>query len=167
MDRFTKMVRLKATTTSVSSEEIAKIYWDEIWKLHGVPRRVLSDRGLQFTLKFMKKFIKALRTTRQLSTAYHPQTDGQTEKINQEVGTFLQHYVNYQQDNWIEWLAVAEFSYNNKKYAAMGWTSFELNFGRHPWKDNLMVHMEFLKLEEFLIELQKSWEEAMKSMKIA
>ena len=167
MDRFTKMVRLKATTTSVSSEEIAKIYWDEIWKLHGVPRRVLSDRGLQFTLKFMKKFIKALGTTRQLSTAYHPQTDKQTEKINQEVGTFLQHYVNYQQDNWIEWLVVAEFSYNNKKHAAMGWTPFELNFGRHPWKDNLMVHMEFLKLEEFLIELQKSWEEAMKSMKIA
>ena len=167
MDRFTKMVRLKATTTSVSSEEIAKIYWDEIWKLHGVPRRVLSDRGLQFTLKFMKKFIKALGTTRQLSTAYHPQTDKQTEKINQEVGTFLQYYVNYQQDNWIEWLVVAEFSYNNKKHAAMGWTPFELNFGRHPWKDNLMVHMEFLKLEEFLIELQKSWEEAMKSMKIA
>ena len=104
---------------------------------------------------------------RQLSTAYHPQTDRQTERINQEVGTFLQHYVNYQQDNWIEWLVVTEFSYNNKKHAAMGQTPFELNFERHPWKGNLMVHMEFLKLEEFLIGLQKSWEEATKLMKIA
>ena len=167
VNRFTKMVRLKATMTNVSSEEIAKVYWDEIQKLHGVSRKILSNRGPQFTSKFIEEFIKVLGTTRQLSTAYHPQTDKQTEKINQEVGTFLQYYVNYQQDNWIEWLVVAEFSYNNKKHAAMGWTPFELNFGRHPWKDNLMVHMEFLKLEEFLIELQKSWEEAMKSMKIA
>ena len=81
--------------TNVSSKEIAKIYRNEIWKLHGVPRKILSNRGLQFVSKFMKKFIKILETTRQLLTAYHSQTDGQTERINQEVETFLQHYVNY------------------------------------------------------------------------
>jgi len=57
----------------------------------------------------MKEFMKALGTTRQLSTAYYPQIDGQTERINQKVGTFLQHYVNYQQDDWTEWLAATEF----------------------------------------------------------
>jgi len=99
VDRFTKMIRLKATTTNVSSEEIAKIYKDDIWKLHGIPRKILSDRGPQFASKFMEEFTKALGTKRQLSTAYHPQTDGQMERINQEIGTFLRHYVNYQQDD--------------------------------------------------------------------
>ena len=69
---------------------------------------------------------------RQLSTAYHLQTDGQTERINQEIGMFLQHYVNYQQDDWMNWLATAEFQYNDKKHVATGKTPFELNFGRHP-----------------------------------
>ncbi len=70
------MIHLKATMTNISLEGIAKIYKNDIWKLHGVSRRILSDKGLQFTSKFMKKFIKALGTKRQLSTAYHPQTDG-------------------------------------------------------------------------------------------
>ena len=73
------MIQLKATTTNISSEGIVKIYRDEIWKLYGIPRKILSNRGLQFTTKFMKEFTKALGTTRQLSTAYYPQTDGQTE----------------------------------------------------------------------------------------
>ena len=100
VDRFMKMIHLKATTTNISSEGIAKIYRDDIWRLHGILRKILSDRGPQFTSKFMKEFTKALGTKRQLSMAYHPQTDGQTERINQEIGMFLRHYMNYQQDNW-------------------------------------------------------------------
>ena len=130
VDQFIKMIRLKATMTSVSLEEIAKIYMDEIQKLHGIPK-ILSDRGPQFTLRFMEKFMKALGTTRQLSTAYHLQTDGQMERINQKVRTFLQHYINYQQDDWTEWLAAAEFQYNNKKHAATEQTLFKLNFRRY------------------------------------
>jgi len=55
--------------------------------------------------------------------------DGQMEQINQKIGTFLRHYVNYQQDNWTEWLVVAEFQYNDKRHIATGWTPFKLNFG--------------------------------------
>ena len=99
VDQFTKKIWLKTTTTSISLKGIAKIYRDDKWKLHGVPKKILSDRGPQFALKFMEEFTKALETKRQLSTAYYPQTDGQTERINQEIGTFLQYYVNYQQDN--------------------------------------------------------------------
>ena len=76
VDWFTKMVQLKATTTNVSLEEIVKIYRDNIWKLHGIPRKILSDRELQFASKFMEEFTKALGTKRQLSMAYHLQTDG-------------------------------------------------------------------------------------------
>ena len=139
VDWFTKMIRLKTTMTNISLEGIAKIYKNDIWKLHGIPRKILSNRDLQFASKFMEEFTRALGTKRQLSTAYHPQTDGQTERINQEIGTFLWHYVNYQQDDWTNWLAAAEFQYNDKRHAAMGKTPFELNFGRHPWKGDLMV----------------------------
>jgi len=89
VDQFTKIIPLKATMINISSEGIAKIYRDNIWKLHGVPKKILSDRGPQFTLKFMEEFTKALGTKRQLLTVYHPQTDGQMERINQEIGTFL------------------------------------------------------------------------------
>ena len=80
VDQFTKMIQLKATTTNISSEGIAKIYRDNIWKLHRIPRKVLSDRGLQFASKFMEELTKALGMKRQLSTAYHPQTNVQNMK---------------------------------------------------------------------------------------
>ena len=156
VDRFTKMIRLKATTTNISSEEIAKIYRDEIWKLHGVLRTILSNRGPQFTSKFMEEFTRVLGTKRKLSTAYYPQTDGQMERINQEIGKFLRHYVNYQQEDWTDWLATVEFSYNDKKHVATGKTLFELNFGRHPWKGDLMVQTGIPWVEEFMKYLQKS-----------
>ena len=102
IDQFTKMIQLKAITTSISSEGIAKIYRDNIWKLHGVPKKILSDWGPQFPSRFMKEFMKALETERQLSTVYHSQINGQTERINQKIGTFIQYYMNYQQDNWTD-----------------------------------------------------------------
>jgi len=83
------MIRLKAMTTNISSEGITKVYRDKIWKIHGVPKTILSDQGPQFASKFMEDFTKVLGTKRKLSTAYHPQTDGQTERINQEIGMFL------------------------------------------------------------------------------
>ena len=76
------MIQLKATTTNISSEGIAKIYRDNIWKLHGVPNKILSDQGPQFASKFMEEFTKALGTKQQLLTVYYPQMDGQTERIN-------------------------------------------------------------------------------------
>ena len=102
VDQFTKIIRLKATTTAVSSEDITKIYQDKIWKLHRVPQKVLSNKRPQFASKFMKNLTKALGTKRVLAIVYYPQTDSQTEQINQKVKVFLQHYINYQQDNWME-----------------------------------------------------------------
>jgi len=157
VDRFTKMIRLKATMTNLSSEGVAKIYRDEIWKIHGILKTILSDHGPQFASKFMEDLMRVLETKRKLSTAYHPQTDRQTERINQEIETFLRHYINYQQDDWTEWLAAAEFAYNDKKHATTGKTPFELNFGRHPWKGNLMVQTELPRVEEFTKKLQESW----------
>ena len=139
VDWFTKMIWLKAITMNISSEGIAKIYKDKIWKLHKIPRKILSNWGLQFMSRFMEEFMKALGITRQLLTAYHSQMDGQTEWINQEIGMFLWHYVNYQQDNWTDWLAAAKFQYNDKRHTIIERTPFELNFGRYLWKSKLVV----------------------------
>ena len=101
-DWFIKMIQLKVIMMNISSEEIAKIYRDNIWKLHGIPKKILSDWGPQFVLKFIEEFTKVLGTIKQLLMAYHPQMDGQIERINQEIRIFLQHYINYQQNNWTE-----------------------------------------------------------------
>ena len=84
------MIWLKAMTTMVLSHEITKI-----WKIHGVPQKILSNREPQFASWFIKDLTKPLGTRRILSTVYHPQTDGQTEQINQEVEAFLWYYINY------------------------------------------------------------------------
>jgi len=72
--------------------------------------------------------------------------------------------VNYQQDDWTNWLTTTEFHYNDKRHVATGRTLFELNFERHSWKENLMVQIGIPQVEEFLIGLQKSWEQATKAM---
>ena len=101
----------------------------------------------------MEDLTKALGTKQILFTVYYSQIDGQTERINQEVKVFLRYYINYQQDDWMEWLLVAEFQYNDKKHAATKYTSFELNFGRYLWKRDLTQKTELPKLEDFLKEL--------------
>jgi transposase InsO family protein len=89
MDRFSKMIHLIPTTTSLLSLGLAEIYKKEIWRIHGILRRIISNRGPQFASKFMKELCNALEIKRNLSTTYHPQTDSQTERINQEIKTYL------------------------------------------------------------------------------
>ena len=115
----------------------------------------------------MEEFTKVLGTKRKLSTAYHSQTNGQTERINQKIGTFLQHYMNYQQDNQMEQLATAEFSYNDKKHIATDRIPFELNFGKHLWKGDLMIQTKIPQIKEFMKNLQESWEHTTHAMKEA
>ena len=101
----------------------------------------------------MKDLSKALGTKQILSTVYHPQTDSQIERINQEVKAFLRYYVNYQQDDQTEQLSVVEFQYNDKKHLAIGYILFQLKFG---WKGDLRIEIELLKLETFLQKLKNS-----------
>jgi hypothetical protein len=77
---------------------------------------------------------KLVGITGNLSTAYHPQTDRQTERMNQEIEQYLRVFVNYRQSDWAEWLACAEFSYNDKIQSSTGFSPFYVNYGRHPYK---------------------------------
>jgi hypothetical protein len=82
----------------------------------------------------MKELFAILGTKQNPSTAYHPQTDGQTERMNQNIERYLHAFINYRQDDWKEWLSTAEFLYNNSVHAATQQTPFFLSYGQHPWK---------------------------------
>ena len=82
----------------------------------------------------MKEVTEMMGIQQNLSTAYHPQTDGQTERVNQEIEQYLQIYINHRQEDWAEWLPVAEFSYNDKIHTATGYSVFQLTEEHHLWK---------------------------------
>ena len=159
------MIRFRVTIIVVSLKEIAKIYRDDIWKIHRILKKILSNRGLQFASQFMKNLSRALETKQILSIAYHLQINSQIERINQKVEAFLWYYVNYQQDSWMKQLLAVEFQYNNKKYLATEYTPFELNFGQHLWKGDIAIKIKLPKLETFLKELQRSWKTVKTSIK--
>ena len=133
-DKFSKMIRLIPTTSEISAIGMAKLYQDHIWKIHGLPRIIISDRGPQFAAAMTRDLCESLGIKRNLSSAYHPRTDGQTERSHQETETFLRHYINHHQNDWSEWLAIAEFQYNDKAHSATGHSPFYIMQGQHPWK---------------------------------
>lgn len=89
VDRFMKMIHTLLTMSTITSKGIAKLYQDNVWKLHGLLKKIILDRGPQFASKFMTDLNHILGITMALSTAYHPQTDGQTEQVNQDVEQYL------------------------------------------------------------------------------
>ena len=118
VDRLSKRAHLIPTMSEVDSIGIARLFRDHVWKLHGIPEEVISDRGPQFVSQFMRELSKFLDIKVAASTAFHPQTDGQTERVNQEVEQYLRVFVNQRQDDWYDWLALAEFSYNDRIHAS-------------------------------------------------
>ena len=120
------------THTTVTALGSARLYLQHVWKLHGLPLSVVSDRGPQFVAQFMRELYRLLDIKIAASTAYHPQTDGQTERINQELEQYLRIFVSEQQDDWDDWLAMAEFAYNNHVHSSTQHTPFFVDTGRHP-----------------------------------
>ena len=96
-DRLSKMTHFVATMEGTSAEGLARLFWDNVWKLHGLPESVVSDRGLQFAAELTKKLNRMLGIKTKLSTAFHPQTDGQTERMNQEVEQYLRFFIEHRQ----------------------------------------------------------------------
>jgi len=152
---------------NITAQGVAKISWDQVFKDVGLPQKVISDRGPQFVSRFIKELCSQLGIERNPSTAYHPQTDGQTERVNQELEQYLRLYCNYRQNNWAEWLSIAEFSYNNQIHFSTGQSPFLVNLGRHPntGQDTGKITEDSPGMEEFLKmikEIRNGVEEALK-----
>jgi len=129
-DRLSKMTHFVATTEGTSAEGLARLFRDNVWKLHGLPESVVSDRGPQFAAELTKELNQMLGIKTKLSTAFHPQTDGQTERMNQELEQYLRLFVEHRQKDWPEWLAAAEFAVNNKVHTATKVSPFMANYGK-------------------------------------
>jgi len=129
-DRLSKMTHFVATTEGTSAEGLARLLQDNVWKLHGLLESVVSDREPQFAAELTKELNRMLGIKTKLSTAFHPQTDGQTERMNQELEQYLWFFVEHRQKDWPEWLAAAEFAVNNKVHTATKVSPFMANYGQ-------------------------------------
>ena len=122
------------------ARQFATLFIQNIVRLHEIPRDIITDRGTLFTSGLWKQKTETLEIERRLSTAFHTQTDGQTERINAILDQYLHGYTNYRQDNWNEYLPLAEFAYNNGCQETIKTRPFYPNYGRNP-EHQLMNHM--------------------------
>jgi hypothetical protein len=135
VDRLSKMAHFIPATTDMTAEGCARLFFDEVFRLHGLPTSVVSDRDPKFTSVFWRSLFQLTGTKLAMSTAYHPQTDGQTERLNRTLEEMLRSYVSYDMRDWDVLLPAVEFAYNSSVQASTRHTPFYMNYGyqpRHP-----------------------------------
>lgn len=132
VDRLTKMAHFAPTHDEVDADGTVSLFMNHVVRVHGLPDDIVSDRGSTFTARFTRAFLEALQVKQNLSSAFHPQTDGQTERTNSTLEQYLRCFINHQQDNWSDLLPMAEFCYNNTVHSSINQTPFFALYGYHP-----------------------------------
>jgi len=132
VDSVSKRAHFIPTHTTVTAEGAARLFLHQVWKLHGLPTCVVLDRGPQFVAHFTRELYRLLGIKLASSTAWHPQTDRQTERVNQELDQYLRLFVNEKQDDWYDLLPLAEFQHNNHVHSATQHPLFLLDTRRLP-----------------------------------
>lgn len=130
--RLTSQVHLVPIQVTTTAAELADIYIREIVRLHGLPDTIVSDRDAKFTSKFWQETHRLLGTRLLMSTSFHPQTDGATERANKSIGQILRTMVRPDQTNWVEKLPMVEFALNSNISSSTGFAPFELTYGYLP-----------------------------------
>ncbi|CAG8765349.1 10970_t:CDS:1 [Dentiscutata erythropus] len=163
VDRLTKMAHFIAYNKNVNTEQTARLIFQEVVRLHGAPEEIILDRGPQFASKFWKQLFKLLGMKVNLSSAYHPQMDGQSERVNQILKQYLCYTINYYQNDWAKLLSFAEFAYNNFTHLSTQTAPFLANYRFHlcfdvqssvpasvPSAKTTVVHLQ--KIQEKLVD---------------
>jgi len=147
VDRFSKMAHFISLKTEEHIKELALTFLKEIWRLHGLLESIVSDQDIRFTSKFWTCLMQLLQVKLHMSTAFHPESDGQTERDNQTMEQYLRSYCTYQQDDWVSLLPFAEHAYNTSTSESTKVSPFEINYGFAPqtqWSgivsDNKGIH---------------------------
>jgi transposase InsO family protein len=130
VDRLIKVAHFLSVRTTYSSAKLVELYMKRIVSLHGVPKKIVSDRGTQFTSHYWQKIHESLGTKLNFSITYHPQTDGQTERINQILEDMLRACTLQYGTSWDKSLPYAEFSYNNSYQKSLQMAPFEAIYRR-------------------------------------
>ncbi|MBW0521529.1 hypothetical protein O181_061244 [Austropuccinia psidii MF-1] len=139
VDRFSKMVVFISPMSSITSLDLVHLLIKNIFSKNCLPSRIVSDRGSLFVSSFWTNLCQQLKISRDLSTAYHPETDGQTERVNQILEQYLGMYVSYHQDYWNTWLPLVEFAYNNSDHSSTKQSPFFTVYGRDPHFDSVHI----------------------------
>jgi hypothetical protein len=132
VDRFSKMVHLFPVKETITGKQTAELFLNNIFRLHGLPEDIVSDRDPRFTASFWKQLFQLLGTQLKMSTTHHPETDGQTERVNRVVEDTLRCYVGNIGSSWSHYLPMVEFAINNSVHSSTGMTPFFANTCRHP-----------------------------------
>ena len=119
-DRLTKMVHFIPCKETITAKETAELFMHQVGRLHGLPQAIVSDRGPQFRSKFWHALWARLGVKTALTTAYHPQANGQVERVNQTLEQYLRCFSTYNQDDWTELLPTAELAFNNSAHSVTG-----------------------------------------------
>ena len=131
-EKLTKPIKCVPDKTTIDGPGCAKIFFEHVFRHHGLPKVIISDRDPRFTSTFWKTLFSLTGTRLNMSTSNHPQTDGQTERVNKVVEEMLRAYVTPHHDDWDEYLGAVEFAFNDSEHASTGYTPFFLNAGQHP-----------------------------------
>jgi hypothetical protein len=131
-DKLTKQIELVPWHSTYTTEELAIMFLERIYAKHGMPKSFISDRDTLFDNQFWDTFTRKLGSYTRIASTGHAQTDGQTERYNATLEAYLRAYINYDQDNWVEYLPLAEYAYNSSKHSSTKTTPFEANIGYTP-----------------------------------
>ena len=131
----TKMAIFLPCCETIDAAGVAQLYYRHIFPCFGVPAKVITNQDLQFTSQFMKELCTQLRIKQNISTAYHPCTDGQSERTNQWLEQYFQFWVNHQQDNWVDFLPTAEYAHNSWQNETTKTTPYQTLMGYNPSAD--------------------------------
>jgi len=132
IDYFTKYGHFLPIHHPITAASIAKVFMQQVYRLHGMPAAIVSDRDRVFTSTFWRELLRLADVLLRMSSAYHPQSDGQTERLNQTMETFLKCFVNACPSKWIHWISLAEYCYNSCPHSAIGRSPFEALYGYTP-----------------------------------
>ena len=161
VDRLIKIVYFISTTERTSAKGLARLFRDNMWKLYRLPESIISDRGLQFVAELIKELNRMLEIESKMSTVFHLQIDRQTERVNQELKQYLRMFIDYRQEQQLDQLETAEFTYNNKAYSSIKILSFKANYGQDPRMGFKVRKKEKYKgTEKFITKIKKIQEKA-------
>ena len=154
VDKFSKYGHFIPMAHPFTALQVAQLYLSQVYKLRGLPKAIISDRDRVFTSAVWQELFRLSDTKLLMSSSYHPQTNGQTERLNQCLETFLRCFVNACPRKWLDWLPLAEYWYNTTYHSALGKTPFEVLYGNSPRHLGIsdISSCQTAELEEWLTE---------------
>ncbi|KAG8720806.1 hypothetical protein FRC09_008934 [Ceratobasidium sp. 395] len=151
VDHATNMIRIIPTKQTYKSKDVAEIMYENVYKIHGIPRVIISDRDSLFTATFWSESNRLMGIQTRMSSAYHPETDGATERANKTIGSMIRQCIKGKQNDWVKYLPGIEYAMNASVLDTTGYSPFYLNYGRVPPAMVWQTESQFTGVRRYLV----------------